>query len=118
MALQHQQKEQFQELFNTLVNKSWADPEFKAELIRNPAATIEEITGRPVNTSSGKSIVVVDQSEPDVVYLNIPAKPDFENAELSDEELELVAGGEGSPVHDAGKDFANWLEDCWESVFG
>ena len=32
--------------------------------------------------------------DPSIIYLNIPAKPDYSNLELTDEELEIVAGGE------------------------
>ena len=38
-------------------------------------------------------MVVVDQSEKDTLYFNIPAAPNFEDVELSEEELEMVAGG-------------------------
>ena len=34
-----------------------------------------------------------DQSDSNKIYLNIPQKIDFENLELSEEQLEKVAGG-------------------------
>jgi hypothetical protein len=40
------------------------------------------------------TVVVEDQTNPSIIYLNIPAKPDYSNIELTDEQLEVIAGGE------------------------
>ncbi len=83
-----------QELMEGLISKSWKDEAFKKELIASPVATIERFTGKTSRLPEGVSVVVEDQTNSGVVYLNIPAKPDFSNMELTDEQLELVAGGE------------------------
>jgi hypothetical protein len=41
-------------------------------------------------------LVAVDQSDPDCVYLNIPSEPNLDELQLTDEQLEAVAGG-GTP---------------------
>ena len=43
--------------------------------------------------SQGKSLIVSDQTDETIVYINIPAKQDLENMELNEEQLEAVAGG-------------------------
>ena len=42
----------------------------------------------------GKTLVVRDQTDESAVYINIPAKQQLD-AELSEEQLSAVAGGEG-----------------------
>lgn len=39
-------------------------------------------------------MVVSDQTDPNMMYLYIPPKPDFDDMELTNEQLEQVAGGE------------------------
>jgi hypothetical protein len=41
----------------------------------------------------GINIIVEDQTSSSNIYMNIPAKPNYENFELTDEQLEVVAGG-------------------------
>jgi hypothetical protein len=85
------QKKRF-ELINDLVKKSIEDPTFKKELLDNPHLAIESVYG---NTISKKmNIVVEEQSNPAYIYFNIPAKPNINEVELTDEQLELVSGGE------------------------
>ena len=84
--------EDIQKGLQKVVNKAWDDAQFKSELVANPKAAIESATGLKVPESV--NIVVNDQTDGDTVYLNIPAKPDYESMELTDEQLEQVAGGE------------------------
>lgn len=82
-----------QKIISTLLEKSWEDPEFKAELIANPEHVIRETTGESLDLPEGKKLVIVDQTNSEFTYLNIPAEPDMDEVELSDEQLELIAGG-------------------------
>ncbi|MFZ4931657.1 NHLP leader peptide family RiPP precursor [Chryseobacterium sp. Mn2064] len=74
----------------TIINKAWEDESFKQELIANPAQAIEKLSGKPFD-AKGSNIVVTDQTAPNTVYINIPANPG--NMELTDVQLEAVAGG-------------------------
>lgn len=80
------------EILNKLYQNSWRDPEFKERLIGAPSATIEEIIGHSI--SPDKRFIVEDQSDESIIYFNIPAKPDFDSLELTDEQLEAVSGGD------------------------
>lgn len=91
------EQQKAQEIYHNLIVKSWEDNEFKEELIANPATAIKKITGKTERLASGKKLIVTDQSNPHCVYLNIPEKPSFNDLELTEEQLEFVAGG-GDPL--------------------
>ncbi|MFD0862936.1 NHLP leader peptide family RiPP precursor [Sungkyunkwania multivorans] len=82
-----------QQLFETIVNEAWENETFKADLIENPVSAIEKLTGEKLNIPEGKKLVVRDQTDAATVYINIPAKPEMEDVELNEEQLEAVAGG-------------------------
>lgn len=88
-----------QELYAQVVEKAWVDPDFKKDLIANPVYTVKKEFGGTIHVPQGKTLVVVDQSEfinidpeNDKSYFVIPEnkQKDFE---LTEEELESVAGG-------------------------
>jgi hypothetical protein len=85
-----------QELFRTIVQKAWEDDTFKAELKANPLNAIEKLTGKRLNIPEGKTLVVHDQTDASVVYINIPAELDMDDVELTEEQLEIISGG-GDP---------------------
>jgi len=82
-----------QKLFQTIVQKAWEDTAFKQELIANPVNAIENLTGKRVKLPDGKTIVVRDQTDASIVYINIPAEPNMDDMELNEEQLEIIAGG-------------------------
>ena len=75
-----------------MYQNSWDSPEFKERFIKNPHATIEEMVGHSLPRDN--NYIVEDQSDSSTIFLNIPAKKELDTLELSDEQLELVAGGE------------------------
>ena len=83
---------QEQKLYAEVVQKAWEDSKFKSELIANPVAAIEKLTGQKLNLPTGKTLVVRDQTDESALYINIPAMPQVD-AELNEEQLEAVAGG-------------------------
>ncbi|MEO1012687.1 MAG: NHLP leader peptide family RiPP precursor [Bacteroidota bacterium] len=85
-----QKKENFEKNLNTLISKCWEDETFKHELIANPVEAIEKLSGKPLDLN-GKKIVVTDQTDPATVHINIPSNPN--DMELTEAELETVAGG-------------------------
>lgn len=84
---------QEQKLYAQVVEKAWEDAQFKSELVANPLEAIEKFTGKKLVIPQGQTLVVKDQTNESVVYLNIPRKIDTESLELTDEQLEMVAGG-------------------------
>lgn len=80
-------------LYKEIVRKAWEDENFKNELIQNPAIAIEKLTGEKLDLPKGKTIVVNDQTSDSLVYINIPPKPNMEDLQLTEEQLEAVAGG-------------------------
>ncbi len=90
MITQEQQK-QGAELMTTLAQKAWESSTFKEQLIKNPVSTIESVTGRKMQ--SDVNVIVEDQTDTSKIYLNIPRKIDVDEFELTDEQLEMVAGG-------------------------
>jgi len=86
-----------QETLQSIVQKAWKDPVFKQNLISNPKQTIESFLGRSMNIPEGKNIAVVDQSNPSTIFINIPAEPDMDDMELSEDQLDIVAGGQADP---------------------
>ncbi len=87
------QIEQGQELMNQLISKAWESAEFKNHLINNPEEAIKSVAGVDIELPEGKTIVVQDQSDDNNIYINIPAEPNFDEIELTDEQLEKVSGG-------------------------
>lgn len=73
--------------------KCHTDASFKQELVANPVRTIESFKGVSMTVPSNKTIHVEDQSDKSVFYFNIPAKPNLEDLELTDDQLEKVSGG-------------------------
>ncbi|MEL6626810.1 MAG: NHLP leader peptide family RiPP precursor [Bacteroidota bacterium] len=82
-----------QKIIAQLLEKSWDDPNFRQNLIEKPEATIQQATGASLDIPEGRTLKVVDQTDDSYVYLNLPPRPDMDEVELTDTQLELIAGG-------------------------
>jgi len=83
-----------QEVLSQVISECWSNPNFKAEFIANPEDAIKTLTGQTVVLPAGiDTIRVVDESNPTTVYINIPAEPNLDNVELTEQQLEVVSGG-------------------------
>jgi hypothetical protein len=71
-----------------ILAKCWADASFKQKLLTDPAAALK---AEGIEIPAGYTVRVVENTDKVVNYV-LPPNP---NAELSDSELESVAGGKG-----------------------
>lgn len=116
MKITQEQINNGEDLINAIIEKAWTDSQFKHQLVNNPTKTISKFVGKELGNKmpNGKELIVMDQTDESKFYLNIPARPTYEE-ELTDQQLELVAGGATGPFYDAGvyvgekiKEFYNW----------
>ena len=70
-----------------IVAKAWADEPFKKRLLADPLAVLKE---HNMDVPLGVQVKIVEDTDM-VYYLRLPLKPSME--ELSEEDLEKVAGG-------------------------
>jgi len=71
-----------------LIARCWSDENFRRKFVTDPLATLKA-EGVDLEMPAGASLKVVQDTE-DLAHFVLPAKP----TELSEEELEKVAGGE------------------------
>jgi hypothetical protein len=101
-----------QEVIEAIISKAWEDNNFRNELLVDPIRAIEKLTGVRVVLPEGKSLVITDQTDKSKIYVNIPAEPEIENMELTEEQLEVVAGGGQKIWRDLIESFFPNLNDC------
>lgn len=82
-----------QEILQKVISKAWSDTSFKKRLIEHPVEVIEELTGSKINLPDGKILVINDQTDDKFIHVNIPPEPIIDEMELSEEQLETIAGG-------------------------
>jgi len=93
MKITLEQQKNGAELLKTLVEKAWESAEFKNQLVNNPELAIQQLTGKKVAFPENTKVIAEDQSNENIIYFNIPAEPNFDELELTEEQLELIAGG-------------------------
>lgn len=62
-------------LIQILIETALQNEAFKQKLISDPIRTIEKVTGKPSHFPKGIRIQVEDQSDPSIIYINLPVKP-------------------------------------------
>lgn len=82
-----------QQSLQAIINEAWSNEAFKKELINDPKKAIESFMGHSITIPEGKELVVKDQTDHSKIYINIPQEPSLENLELTEDQLEAVAGG-------------------------
>lgn len=106
MNLTDKQQES-QELLQKIITKAWEDEAFKQELISSPINAIKKLTGEHIKLPEGKTLIVRDQTDDATIYINIPTEFNMEDTELSEEQLEAIAGGTHIPFLNL-PDFSKW----------
>jgi len=86
-------REKFQKAYGKVVAKAWGDHDFKAKLLADPKTVLKE---NGVAIPEDVELRVVENTE-EIVHLILPPVP---TGQLSEEELEKVAGGEIAPEDD------------------
>lgn len=89
MKITNKKIEGFYENSKKVNNICWKDEAIKENLIENPKEVLEESLDNPY----GIDIQVNDIEKSGKIVLNIFPKPEDANIELTEEELEIVAGG-------------------------
>ncbi len=80
-----------------IYKKAWKDKFFLKNLVKNPIETLNKFTGKNGKLPTGKVLVVEDQTNPNHIYLNIPAKPvNYSDKQLDEQQLDRVTGASGS----------------------
>ena len=77
----------YKELSDAITVQALKDPSFRKELVANPTATFEKYSGQ----SAGTKVYVHENSASETHFV-LP--PPVAQGELSDDDLEKVAGGE------------------------
>jgi hypothetical protein len=96
----------YNELQQAIANQSIVDPDFRAELVADPKATLEKYLQQPFPVNVNVEVHEIDY---DSIHLVVPklrtarelaqlTSTSLEDMELSDEQLEAVAGGESVVV--------------------
>lgn len=107
-----------------LITTCQNDNTFKEEVIKNPKEIIKSRYG--FSLKDGKNIVIEDQTDQSIIYINIPKPLDLDELELTEEQLENVAGGVassfvcgaiiGSMLYDAVNGFVDGVVDGWNGT--
>ena len=72
-----------------LVEKCWKDPEFKKQILADPKSMLERHLGKKL---PGDLKIFVHEENAETLHFSLPPAP-TNATELSDEDLEKVAGG-------------------------
>ncbi len=73
-----------------MIAQAWKDDAYKQELLSNSKAVIEREFGVQLPVKVNVHVMEEDSTN---LYFVLPARPNLSNAELSEDQLEAIAGG-------------------------
>jgi hypothetical protein len=79
-----------QDVETQIVTSAWKDETYKQELLSNPKAIIEQAFG--VKLPETVTVHVMEENATSLYFI-LPQRPELPEGEISDAELEAVAGG-------------------------
>jgi|SRR3954465_7679794 len=77
------------DLETRLIERAWKDPEFRKQVVSDPKGMLEKQLGRSLPE---KLKIHIHEEDANTLHFSVPTPP-ANTAELSDEDLEKVAGG-------------------------
>ena len=87
METNQEQLQAYAKQYGQVVARAWADDAFKQRLLADPAAVLQ---AEGIAVPAGVELRAVENTDT-VLYFMLPPKP---SAELSDEQLDQLAGGD------------------------
>ena len=79
------------ELQDRIAKRAWENPEFEAEFMSDPKGAFEKYTGQRLPAELS---IHAHYNTPNEIHFVIPQRPASSADELTDDDLERVAGGE------------------------
>lgn len=96
-----------------IIAQAWKDEAYQQELLSNSKAVIE----REFSVQLPAQVnVCVMQEDSTNLYFVLPARPDLSNAELSEEQLEAVAGGAFGFIAQTYKELKDFGSEIYKAV--
>ena len=85
-------------VFHNIIDKCYEDKNYKKTFLADPISKVSELIDPKTILAPDVTLVAMDQSNPKVLYINIPPKDWYnhlpDTMELTDEQLEDISGGE------------------------
>lgn len=103
-------QEKIEEVAKSIQDKAMTDMKFRTRFKTDPNTVIEEVSGLQV--PAGFTIRVIAPEDADLTV----TLPEIKNDELSDMELEEVAGGKGHPHVDNHPNGATPIDNAMENI--
>ncbi len=91
-----EQRKTRQDIEAHMIAQAWKDDAYKQELLSNSKAVIEREFGVQLPAKVNVHVMEEDSTN---LYFVLPSRPNLSNTELSDEQLEAVAGGSLTPLN-------------------
>ena len=96
MKITLEQKQETENFYQELFTEARRSATYKSQLISDPKTVISNLKGVDVSRYNKINFSVEDQTDTNIIYLNIPRKAQEDGSiQLSDDELDIVSGGEG-----------------------